>query len=88
MLAFVIFCLLIEILLLFMYLYLFFKYIFIIRGEIQMNNFKPVKQEKDVISIRIDSKLLEKVDLIAGSTDISRNELIVQCIEYAINNMN
>lgn len=53
-----------------------------------MNNFKPVKQEKDVISIRIDSKLLEKVDLIAGSTDISKNELIVQCIEYAINNMN
>lgn len=53
-----------------------------------MNNFKPVKQEKDVISIRIDSKLLEKVDIIAGNTDISRNELIVQCIEYAINNMN
>lgn len=53
-----------------------------------MNNFKPIKQEKDVISIRIDSKLLEKVDIIAGNTDISRNELIVQCIEYAINNMN
>ena len=32
-----------------------------------MNNFKPVKQEKDVISIRKDSKLLEKVDLIAAA---------------------
>jgi len=52
-----------------------------------MNNFKPIKQEKDVISIRIDTKLLEKVDGIAGNIDISRNELIVQCIEYAINNM-
>ncbi len=58
------------------------------RGEIKiMNNFKPIKQEKEVISIRIDTKLLEKVDGIAGNIDISRNELIVQCIEYAINNM-
>lgn len=52
-----------------------------------MKNFKPIKQEKDVISIRIDSNLLKEVDSVAGSIDISRNELIVQCIEYALNNM-
>ena len=52
-----------------------------------MNNFKPKKQEKDVISIRINTDLLENIDFIANDIDISRNELIIQCIEYAINNM-
>lgn len=52
-----------------------------------MKNFKPKKQEKDVISIRIDTHLLEEVDSVAASTDISRNELIVQCIQYAMENM-
>lgn len=52
-----------------------------------MSNFKPIKQEKDVISIRLDTKLLENVDKLSASIDISRNEFIVQCIEYAINNM-
>lgn len=52
-----------------------------------MKNFKPKKTEKDVVSIRMDIKLLEQIDSIASSNDISRNELIVQCIEYAIDNM-
>ncbi|MGN0522682.1 MAG: ribbon-helix-helix protein, CopG family [Eubacterium sp.] len=52
-----------------------------------MNNFKPKKLEKDVISIRITTDLLNKIDSIACKNDISRNELIVQCIEYAISNM-
>lgn len=52
-----------------------------------MSNFKPRKTEKDVISIRIATDLLEQVDKIAGKNDMSRNELIVQCIEYALDNM-
>ena len=52
-----------------------------------MKNFKPIKQEKSVISIRIDNELLKKVDKVSFDSDISRNELIVQCIEYAINNI-
>lgn len=52
-----------------------------------MKNFIPRKQEKDVISIRMDVKLLEQIDTIAAENDISRNELIVQCIEYALENM-
>jgi len=52
-----------------------------------MKNFKPKKQEKDVISIRIDSETLAEVDKIASENDISRNELIVQCIQYALDNM-
>ncbi len=52
-----------------------------------MKEFKPFKQEKSVISIRLDSELLKAVDILAGKTDISRNELIVQCIEFALKNL-
>ncbi len=49
-------------------------------------NFKPVKQEKTVISIRIDVEMLKKIDDLALLSEISRNELIVQCIDYAFQN--
>ena len=52
-----------------------------------MNIFKPTKLEKTVISIRIDNDLLKKVDTLSLETDISRNEFIVQCIEFALNNL-
>ncbi len=52
-----------------------------------MANFKPIKQEKTVIIIRIDTKILKKIDDISKTSDISRNELIVQCIEYALKNL-
>jgi len=51
-----------------------------------MDSFKPIKNEKTVISIRIDRDILENVDNIANETDISRNEMIIQCIEYALKN--
>ena len=53
----------------------------------QMKNFIPIKQEKSVISIRLDNKLLKQIDNISLQSDISRNEFIVQCIEYAIKNL-
>ena len=53
-----------------------------------MNDFKPTKQEKSVISIRIDNELLKNIDEISAQSDISRNELIVQCIEYALKHLN
>ena len=52
-----------------------------------MNEFKPIKQEKQVISIRLDTSTLQLIDSLSAQVDISRNELIVQCIEYALNNM-
>ena len=58
-----------------------------IRERFIMNNFKPTKQEKTVISIRIDTDLLKTIDKYSVDTDISRNEFIVQCIEYAMANM-
>lgn len=52
-----------------------------------MTEFKPIKQEKTVISIRLDVDMLKKVDELSLKTDISRNEFIVQCIDYALRNL-
>lgn len=51
-----------------------------------MEKFKPVKHEKTVISIRLGINTLEKIDEISFKKEISRNELISQCIEYALRN--
>ncbi len=51
-----------------------------------MSEFKPIKQEKTVISIRLDVDMLKTIDEISAEADISRNELIVQCIDYAFKN--
>lgn len=52
-----------------------------------MKKFLPKKPEKEVISVRIDSQLLKTIDIEAAKIDISRNELINQCIEYALDNI-
>lgn len=49
--------------------------------------FKPVKIEKTVISIRMDSDMLKTVDELSMDADISRNEFIIQCVDYALKNM-
>lgn len=49
-----------------------------------MKEFKPVKSEKTVISIRLETAMLKDIDDLSVQTDISRNELIVQCIDYAL----
>ena len=51
-----------------------------------MKDFKPIKPEKTVISIRLNVSMLQEIDKLSQKTYISRNELIVQCIEYALNN--
>ncbi len=52
-----------------------------------MAKFIPRKYEKDVISIRIPSETLAEIDEKAARTGISRNELINQCIRFALANM-
>ena len=52
-----------------------------------LDKFLPKKPEKEVISIRISTDLLEDVDAKAAAFDISRNELINQCIAFALGNM-
>ena len=77
-------------------MYLFFEYILNTLYQIQlqkgrllctMKDFRPIKQEKTVISIRIDVDVLKKIDKLSNDTDISRNEFIVQCIDFAIKNL-
>ncbi len=48
--------------------------------------FRPNKHEKTVISVRIDKELLDKIDKVALESQLSRNEIICQSIEFALNN--
>lgn len=50
--------------------------------------FKVEKPEYMNETFRIDKKLLEKLEAIAQKENISVNALVVQCCEYAINDMN
>jgi len=52
-----------------------------------LEKFLPKKQEKDVISIRIPADMLAELDAKAAAFEISRNELINQCIAYALEHM-
>ncbi len=52
-----------------------------------MKIFKPTKSEKIVITIRIEDYRVEELDRIADKINISRNELISQCLDFAIKNI-
>ncbi len=52
-----------------------------------MGKFVIKKPEKEVISMRISSDLLKKLDQMAAVSDISRNELINQMILFALDHM-
>ena len=49
-----------------------------------MAKFVIKKPEKEVISMRISSDILKKLDNMAVESDISRNELINQMILFAL----
>ncbi len=52
-----------------------------------MEKFEPKKNEKEVISMRITVDKLAELDKKAQEIGISRNELINQCIDFALSNM-
>lgn len=52
-----------------------------------MVKFIPSKSEKIVISIRMETEKINKIDDIATKIDISRNELINQCLDFALENL-
>ncbi len=52
-----------------------------------MPKFVARKPEKEVISMRISTEVLNTVDDKAAKIGISRNELINQMIQYALDNM-
>ena len=47
----------------------------------------PKKPEKEIISMRIPTEVLEQIDAEADACDISRNEFINQCINFALSHM-
>lgn len=51
-----------------------------------MAKFLPRRTEKEVISLRISSDVVQEIDKRAGKIDISRNELINLMIAYALEN--
>ena len=53
------------------------------RGGIALKKFEPKKPEKEVISLRLDSRMLEEINSWAIEIDISRN----QCIDFALKNI-
>lgn len=53
-----------------------------------MKRFQPTnKSEKIVITIRIEDYRVEELDKIANKINISRNELISQCLDLAVKNL-
>lgn len=56
-----------------------------------MSNFilksKKIKQEKVVISVRMDEAVLNTIEQALVNTNISRNEFINQAIEYDLDHM-
>lgn len=52
-----------------------------------MVKFIPTKNEKIVISIRMEQEKINRIDEIANKIDISRNELINQCLDFALENL-
>ena len=52
-----------------------------------MENFVPKKPEKETISVRIASDVIQTIEQRAAVADISRNEFINQCILFALDHM-
>lgn len=52
-----------------------------------MNKFIPKKSDKEVISVRLTEELLKSIDRYAEKYEISRNEFINQCLNFAIENI-
>ena len=52
-----------------------------------MATFRPVKPEKEIISVRLPSPLVQEIEKRAAAADISRNEFINQCILFAMKHL-
>jgi len=52
-----------------------------------MKNFIPKSYKKEQITIRLDIKTLARLDQISKANELSRSELINQCVDYALENM-
>ena len=51
------------------------------------DRFLPKKLSKIPITIRLAPDRIEQLDALALELDISRSEMIAQCIDFALNNL-
>ena len=51
------------------------------------DRFLPKKLRKIPITIRLAPDRIEQLDALALELDISRSEMIAQCIDFALNNL-
>lgn len=52
-----------------------------------MSVFRVEKVENVTKTFRIDKNIVDKLELICDKKNISLNKLVVQCIEFALDNM-
>lgn len=52
-----------------------------------MLRFEPKINSNKAICIRINSEKLEMIDKIATENNMSRNKIIIQCIDFALKNL-
>lgn len=52
-----------------------------------MSVFKVEKVENVTKTFRINKKLVDKLESICDEKNVSLNKLVVQCIEFALDNM-
>lgn len=48
---------------------------------------KKYSGETSVVSLRMPDELIKKIDLVAEKTGRTRNEIIIKCLDFAIDNM-
>ena len=52
-----------------------------------MPKFIPKVEVNEIICIRIKSDKLKEIDALASQNNMSRNKFIIQCIDFAIENL-
>lgn len=52
-----------------------------------MKDFVPKPYKKEAVTIRFDHATLEDLERISNQYGLSRNELVVQCVQYALRNL-
>lgn len=53
-----------------------------------MFELKKEASEYENKSLRLPKELIDKVQVLANEYNMSFNRVVIQCIEYALNNMN
>lgn len=48
---------------------------------------KSYYERTSIVSVRFPNHLVDKLDVISSKTGRSRNELVLMCVEYALDNI-